>query len=134
MNQSDLDSSDENLDVLQNLEFAVVAVWHQHPEMNNYHVMRAYDAAIEVYRALARDQTSKPVKLTGLDALLFESIKEICEWRLGRVAKTGETEMPAISAEVLVGCLRKLRKSVDRWTQRGGRQGYLQFIEKFLPG
>jgi hypothetical protein len=31
-----------------------------------------------------------------------------------------------------VACLRKLHKSVEFWTKQGGRQGYLQFIEKFV--
>jgi len=111
----------------------VVEVWRRHPEINNYNVMRAYEAAIDVYRAVAREQTPKPVNLSGLDADLFEQIKETCEWRLGRAQRAGQPELPSLSAEALVACLRKLRKSVDRWTDRGGRQGYLQFIEKYLP-
>jgi hypothetical protein len=36
------------------------------------------------------------------------------------------------TAEEIVSCLRKIRKSVDRWNRQGGKQGYLQFIEDYV--
>ena len=128
-----MDPIEEHLDVLQNIESVVVEVWRNHSAMTNYTVMRAYETAIAYYSALAREQSPKPVNLTGLDATLFEAVKDVCEWRLGRGAESDGDEVSALPVEVLVSCLRKLRKSVDRWTREGGRQGYLQFIEKFLP-
>ena len=124
--------SEDGLDVLQNIEFAVVQVWHSHPEMTNYAAMRAYEAAITYYGSIAREHTPKPVNLTGLDATLFEEIRKMCEWRLGRATASGKPELPPLPPEELVACLRKLRKSVDHWTQQGGRQGYFQYIEKFV--
>ena len=123
---------EDRLDVLQNIEFAVVQLWHSHPEMTNYTAMRAYEAAIAHYGAIAREHTPKPMNLTGLDATLFEEIKRMCEWRLGRATAPGKAECPPLPADELVACLRKLRKSVDHWTERGGRQGYFQYIEKFV--
>ena len=119
-------------DVLQNTEFAVVDVWRTNRAMTNYTVMRAYDAALTHYTALAREHTPKPSNLTGLDAMLFEAVKGICEWRLGHSSNKEETQVEAIPVEDLIACLRRLRKSVDHWTKEGGRQGYLQFIEQFL--
>ncbi len=103
--------SEDRLDVLQNIEFAVVQVWHSHPEMTNYAAMRAYEAAITYYGAMAREHTPKPVNLTGLDATLFEEIRKMCEWRLGRTTASGKPELPPLPPEELVACLRKLRKS-----------------------
>jgi hypothetical protein len=51
---------------------------------------------------------------------------------LVRSADPGDPELPPLTPEEMVACLRKLRKSVDHWTQQGGRQGYMQFIEKFV--
>src|SRR5260370_6209980 len=99
--------------------------------MTNYTAMRAYEAAIAHYNALGRLQTPKPVNLTGLDAALFEAVKGVCEWRLGRGAESAQEETPPLPVEDLVACLRKLYKSADHWTKRGGRQGYLQFIEQY---
>jgi hypothetical protein len=117
----------EHEDDLKDIESGVIDIWRTHPEMTDYTVMRAYEAATAYYNALAREQMPKSVKLTGLDATVFEAVKESCERRLGRTV-----EKP-ITLEDLVACLRRLRKSVDFWTKEGGRQGYLEFVEKFLP-
>lgn len=117
-------------DVLQNIEAVVAELWRKHPEMTNYTVMRAYEAAIARYHAEARGQTPKPVNLTGLNAMVFSDVSEICEWRLGRTRDL--EDIKPIPVEDLVACLRKLHKSVDFWTKEGGRQGYLTFIEKFV--
>jgi hypothetical protein len=123
---------DDHQDVLQNIESAVVQVWRQHPAMTNYAVMAAYDAAIQYYRALANQQAPKPVQLTSLDAQLFEAVREMCEWRSGRKPMPELGEIAPIPLEDLIACLRRLRKSVDFWTKRSGRQGYMQYIEQFV--
>lgn len=123
---------EKNLDVLQNIEFAVVEVWKQNPSLNNYNVMRAYECALAHYRAVAREQPPKPSNLTGLDAKVFDKVKEICDWRLGFSKAEKPEELPPVPVEDMLACLRKLGKSVELWTKQGGRQGYLQFIEQFL--
>ncbi len=126
---------DRNLDVLQNLEFAVVEVWRKHPDMTDYVAQRAYEAAFELYRAEARGHSPKPPSLSGLDQITFDALKDVCELRLGR----GESllgaaqSLPAVPVPVLVDCLRELRRSVERHTKLEGRQGYLKFIDAFLP-
>jgi len=127
--------TDENLDVLQNLEFRVAEVWRAHPEMTDYAALRAYQAAFKFYRDQARGHTAKPPTLTGLDAQVLEAVTEMCEIRLGRRAGPDEAfaGIPPVPLEKLVGFLRELAKSVERHTQMGGRQGYLTFIDKFLP-
>ena len=127
--------SDENLDVLQNLESSVAQVWRAHPEMTDYAAMRAYEAAFKLYRDQSRGHTAKPPALTGLDAAAFEAVTAMCEFRLGRRAgPSGELgAVPPVPLEKLVRCLRELARSVERHTLMGGRQGYLTFIDKFLP-
>ena len=73
--------------------------------------------------------------MTGLDAEVFEAVNAMCEVRLGRRAGPDEAlaGIEPILLEKLVSCLRELTKSVERHTQMGGRQGYLTFIDKFLP-
>jgi len=127
-----MSANEEHLDVLQNIEFAVVEVWKQNPALNNYNVMRAYECALAHYRALAREQPPKASNLTGLDAEVFEKVKETCDWRLGLLQKRKAEELPPVPLEDMLACLRKLEKSVEFWTKQGGRQGYLQFIEQFL--
>lgn len=127
---------EENLDVLHNLEFAVVEVWRTHPEMTDYSAQRAYEAARRFYRAEQRGNPAKPPALTGLDAVAFEKLKGMCEFHLGRSpGPPSQPEIPVspIPVEKLVACLRELAKSVERHTRSGGRQGYLTFIDGFLP-
>ena len=127
--------AEENLDVLQNLEFAIVEVWRAHPEMTDYSAQRAYETARQFYRAEQRGKPAAPPALTGLDAAAFESLKAMCEFRLGRATgppADSDLPVPPIPAEKLIACLQELAKSVERHTHSGGRQGYLQFIGQFL--
>jgi hypothetical protein len=34
--------------------------------------------------------------------------------------------------DVIVECLKRIRKSIQRWNREGGRQGYLKFVEQFV--
>ena len=125
----------EHLDVLQNLEFAIVEIWRAHPEMNDYSAQRAYEAARQFYRAELRGNPPTPPALTGLDDTAFAVVKAICEFRLGRSAgPASEPNLPVtpIPVEKLIACLQELAKSVERHTRVGGRHGYLQFIDGFL--
>jgi len=129
-----MNSEPKNIDVLQNLEFAVVEVWRKHREMSDHVAARAYEAAFERYRAESRGHAAKPCALTGLDREVFDAVIAICECRLGRAtsADAAEEPVPALPVADLVDCLRELRKSVERHTRHDGRQGYLTFVDRFL--
>jgi hypothetical protein len=130
-----MESTDDNVDVLQNLEFSVVEIWRANPEMSDYVVLRAYEAAFQRYRAESRGHPPKPSNLTGLDASVFGAVTAVCEFRLGRGESpvAGLPKVPPVSLENIVNALRKLAKSVERHTKQEGRQGYLTFINVFLP-
>ncbi len=127
--------TNDKMDVLQNLEFAVVEVWRAHPEMTDYVAGRAYEAVFQLYRSELRGHQPKPASSTGLDAITFESLKAMCEFRLGRAScpVAGPEKIAPVSVEQLVDCLRELKKSTERHTVLEGRQGYLTFIDRFLP-
>ncbi|MGD0816276.1 MAG: hypothetical protein ABSA83_22005 [Verrucomicrobiota bacterium] len=127
--------ADDKIGVLQNLEFSVVEIWRAHPEMSDYTALRVYEAAFQTYRAELRGHTPKPPGLSGLDAAAFEAVNAMCEFRLARGPNPvpGTENMPPIPLQLLVDCLRELVKSVERHTKMDGRQGYLTFIDEFLP-
>jgi len=125
--------TDDKLDILKDLETRIAQVWREHPEMTDYAVLRAYEAAVQLYRAEQRGQTPKPPVLSGLDAAAFEALKAACEFRLGRGVEPEQERVALIPLETLLDCLRELAKSVGRHTKEGGRQGYLTFIDRFLP-
>ena len=129
-----MNSEPKNIDVSQNLEFAVIEVWRRHREMSDHVAARAYAAAFERYRGEARGHQPKPSALTGLDLEVFDALVGMCEFRLGRTPmKSAEDEaMPPIPVNEIVDCLGELRKSVERHTRHDGRQGYLTFVNRFL--
>lgn len=126
---------EENIDVLQNLEFVVVRLWRRHPEMSDHVALRAYEATRERYRAEARGHSPKPCALTGLDREAYDELCAVCEFRRGGKPLPGDSgdPIPPIPVSQLLDCLRELCKSVERHTELGGRQGYLQFIDRFIP-
>jgi hypothetical protein len=126
---------DEYLDVLQNIEFAIISVYREHSDLRDYAVMRALDALIECYRAESRGHAPKQFNLPEKEALIFQRTKDLCEFRLGRGGLGTEAEiLPTRDKTVdeILACLRRIRKSVDRWNKHGGPQGYLKFASQFI--
>lgn len=127
--------AEAKLDVLQNLEFSGVQIWRANRAMSGYAAHHAYETAFQFYRAEMRGHAQKPHLLTGPEADAFDAVKAICEFQLGRSSGPllwPET-VPPVPLEKIVDCLRELSKSVARHTKVGGRQGYLNFIDRFLP-
>ena len=97
--------------------------------------MRALDALIDVYRAESRGHIPKPFHLPEVESIIAQRVQEMCEFRLGRKELTGGIRATATeikTAAEIVSCLRKIRKSVDRWNRQGGKQGYLKFIDEYV--
>ena len=127
---------EERLDVLQNLEFVVARVYRQNPEMSDYAVLRTYEALLRAYSAEVTGRTPKPSTAEGVEAELLKQVKEVCEWRLGRVAQSSiQDQVPEcepLDVPTLTRCLKRLVRSVTKWTKHRGRQGYLSFITQFI--
>jgi hypothetical protein len=126
---------EENLDVLQNIEFAIIRVYRDDRSLIDIDAKDAIDTLIRHYHAEEEGRTP-PIKTLGERAeRVFQSVQRICEWRLGRAPFPGETGMPegGIPVSLLVRCLREIQKSIPRWTQRAGRKGYLDFVSQYLP-
>ena len=122
------------LDVLQNIEYGIVSVHQNQNDLNDYEVMNALDALIDNYRFEIRGYTPKEYPLTDKEILVFKEVREICEFRLGRknLDETGLAILEQKTTEEILSCLRKIRKSVERWNSRGGKQGYLNFVKEYV--
>ncbi len=129
---------DEYQDVLQNIEFAIINIYHRHPNLLDYDVETVLSALLRYYKAEQRNRQPPTIPLTELRQELYDSIKGMCDWRLGREELTRQTEKttlpnPApISLAEMIVCLKRIRKSVKTWSKKGGRQGYLTFVEQFI--
>lgn len=126
-------------DVLQNLEFGIVQVARRHPEMSDWDVLAAVEALIQVYRDEVAEREARPQELDSLAEEVCDIVRSLAEWRLGRGSfadDEGEpVEIPGepIAAEEMVACLKRIRRSIQKWTKRGGRRGYLTYVDRFFP-
>jgi hypothetical protein len=100
--------------------------------MTDYVVTRAYEEAVAYYSAVSQAQAPKPTRLTGLDLQLFQAVQGAADRRLTGFTLDDGTRIEPVSASDLVECFKRLRKSVERWTRTGGRQGYLSFTAQFV--
>jgi lysyl-tRNA synthetase class II len=129
---------DEYLDVLQNIEFAIVSVYRAERTLSDYDVDKVLNILISEYKAQNIKSTVVKPNLSPLDERLYQSMRHMCEWRLGREALENEDKLPKMevprskSVEEIIACLKRIRKSVEKWNKRGGQRGYLEFIDQFL--
>jgi hypothetical protein len=125
-------------EVLQNIEFGIVSVYRECPNLSDYDVMRALEAVIDGYAAENIGRPPRQFRLSEEEAQILATVRHMCEWRLGRrrlddgagQEKPGGPDAKTID-EILL-CLRKVLKSVQRWNKDNGRQGYLNFIVQFV--
>ena len=127
---------EEYLDVLQNIEFAIVSVYREKHDLLDYDVDKVLNLLWTEYRNEKQDRTA-PAPQLGVNAqLVYARVKSMCEWRLGRQnleeKKDGqpvEMGIKPLTLDEIMACLKRIRKSIELWTKRGGRQGYLYFID-----
>ncbi len=126
---------ENNLDVLQNIEFGIIEVYRADPSLLDIDAKDAIDALVRHYHA-EEDQRTPPMMRLGERAQrVFQSVQKMCEWRLGRSSFPGETAEVETGMPVseLVKALREIQKSIPRWSRQGGRKGYLEFVSQYLP-
>lgn len=125
---------DEYLDVLQNIEFSIVMVYREDPGLIDVDVLDAVDALVRHYGAEENGRRAPEYRLADKPLRVFSAGKDACEWRLGRkrLAEDDEDDGPPITVSELVECLRRVQKSIRRWTRQGGRKGYLDFVSQYV--
>lgn len=129
---------DDYLDVLQNIEFAIVAVYRKHPQLVDYDVDVVLAALVKRYQAEQRQREKPALRLNELRQEVYDSVEAMCELRLGRAEFTDPqhsqfmSSLPPLTIDEILACLKRIRTSVKRWTKDGGRQGYLTFVDEFV--
>ena len=134
-----MDVEKDHLDVLQNIEFAIVSVHQQQPALVDFDVDAALSALIAHYQAQSCSAARRgQPSLNERAQQVYEMVETMCDWRLGDetllsadMRSRGPRPEP-VSVDVIVACLKRIRKSVEKWNKQGGRQGYLTFIERFV--
>ncbi len=126
-------------DVLQNIEFAIVGVYRERPEeVSDWSVEAALDALIRTYGAEHIGRTPPAARLSAVEQTVYDRVRGMCEWRLGREQLLAEDGAPAPreiapkTLDEIVACLKRVRASVKRWHKSGGRRGYLDFVSQYI--
>jgi hypothetical protein len=122
---------DQHLDVLQNIEFAIMQVYSSTPDLIDTEVLKAIEAVTRIYSAEAQGRSGSALTVRGISAEVAEQVKETCEMRLGRAIDIDESIEPKTLTDI-VDCLKRIQSSIKFWTQKGGRQGYLNFVQNFF--
>lgn len=126
---------DEYLDVLQNIEWAIVSEFRKDRTILDLDARDAIGALLRHYEAEMESRGAPNAPLSDRAGRILESVRAICEWRLGRAPQLSHPPLsPAapLSSRDLVLCLKRIRKSIDRWNKEGGRQGYLSFVAQYV--
>ena len=125
-------------DVLQNIEFALVTTYREQPKLTNHSALYAVETLIKVYNAEAQGRTAALPPFQPHEQAAYDSIKAICDWRLGH-APLGEEEGASHvvigdnkTPEEIIACLKRIQRSIQGWTKRGGRRGYFDFVSQFI--
>jgi hypothetical protein len=133
---------DEYMDVLHNIELAIIQIYSEHPELVDSQVDTAINSLIRVYAAEQRGRNAPKLRLSELEKTVYDHVEALCGLHLGRETMTDESgkpledppEIPVRTPEEIIACLKRIRKSIKLWTKELGRQGYLNYIKQFLPG
>ena len=125
------------LDVMQNIESVIISAYKDDKSISDYSVMSILEALINMYTVEVTRRQPRPVKLSPQEQILFEGVREICEWRLGRGTlkdNLGQSKVDVgkKTVEEILIILKRLLKSVKFWNREEGRQGYLNYIRRFL--
>ncbi len=108
---------DEYLDVLQNIEFGIVRVYREQPDLADWDVLDAIQALTRSYTAEMRGRSRPKIRLSHPSQPVFDSVETMCEWRLGREQPFAEGGRPPdvkvepkTTAEI-IACLKRVRIS-----------------------
>ena len=129
---------EEYMDVLQNLEFALVGVYNNNPNLTDTGTMYAVETLIKAYTGELRGREVALPQFKPEEQEAYDATKAMCEWRLGRSSpveakgKKVEAGEEPLTLEEIIACLKRILKSIETWYKRGGRRGYYEFVRQFI--
>lgn len=106
---------------LKTIEGSIINVYRTQPSLLDSQVARALSAVAANLKAKIKGRPSKEVKLTDLDLAVFDAVTLALK-EIGTI----------VSDTDLLQCIKLIEKSVPRWTNQYGRQGYLIFVSQYV--
>jgi hypothetical protein len=116
--------TEAHLDLLQNIEAAIAAVYRDDPELVDWDTSETLSALIKRYTSELRGRPFRMPSLTEKSQRVFAAIEEMLAISDGlETADTVEDQLRA---------LKVVRASIRRHSKIHGRRGYLDFIVDFV--
>jgi hypothetical protein len=133
---------------LHSIEQAIIAIYRQNEELVDWDVLRVVETLINEYQAKRTDRATRSKPLQPNAQEVYENVRPVCESLLEQSTMKVETqekkfgifpikvvkEIPvaSISIDEIILCLKSLRGSIQFWSKESGRQGYLEYVNKFI--
>lgn len=133
------DFEDKYNDTLRSMELTLVRPYRQLDNLTDWETGNAVNGMIRTYTAEQRRRKQPNLRLNALTQRIYDDLHTICEGWLGRkplIDEHGNTVTltdNALDVSEIIACLKRIRKSIDLWQKEGGRRGYFEFIDQFLP-
>jgi len=123
-------------DIFHNIELNVVTFYREHPDLVDHQVDKIYEALQRTFEKELQGKKPPRLRWKGAEEELFMRLMALSELIMGNTLETedGEpVELPVepISKELLVKIFKRLRSSINLWSERG-RRGYLDYIINFM--
>lgn len=127
---------EQYLDILQNIEAAILSVYRELPDLVDLQVDTAIEALIRAYQAEGTGRQAMDPRSDSARAV-YVAVRRVTEWRLGRQGYANDEQKDVyiqapISIPETMDCLKRIRKSIRLWNKQNGRQGYLNYIDMFI--
>lgn len=126
-------------DPLRSMELALVRAYRTNERMTDWETVNALNALIREYTAVQRRRQPPTPHRSPLAQQSYDELKLVCEGWLGHAPVVDEAGQmsdlgdKALSLQEVIDCLKRLRRSVEYWQKEGGRRGYFEFVDGFLP-
>ena len=119
-------------DVLQNIEYAIISVYREHPDISDKSVLRVLNEIIDRFVNEKQGREPRGVYLPEHSELMYDRVNEMCQFRLGRISIEDMPCARAVSIDEIIACLKRIRKSVKTWRKERGKQVYLNYVSNFI--
>jgi hypothetical protein len=129
---------EEYMDVLQNIEFALVQAYDRNPNLTDTGTIYAVETLIKVYTGELRGRDVALPQFKPEEREAYDEAKAMCDLRLGRTSMEDEkgkkvgVEGEPLTLDEIIACLKRVLKSINTWYKRGGRRGYYEFVRQFI--
>jgi len=112
----------DNLDLLQNIEFGIISVYRENNKIRDVDVQKALKILIDQTRKRINGQPSSIPDSSGIEYTIVDAVSEILKIR-------GDS-YDELKSHIFA--FKRINKSVKLWTKKRGIRGYLKFIDNFI--